>query len=77
MRWSIKERKKQVIILHKRGYTVRQIAEQLHMSTRDVTKILKENEREEKEAREREVIERGKRKKEINFVKEIRSIEII
>lgn len=63
MKFSIQERKKQVIILHKRGYTVRQIAKELRMSSRDVTKILKENEREEKEAREREVMEKEEKEK--------------
>jgi FtsZ-binding cell division protein ZapB len=63
MKFSIQERKKQVIILHKRRYTARQIAKELRMSSRDVTKILKENEREEKEAREREVIEREEKEK--------------
>ena len=63
MKFSIQERKKQVIILHKREYTARQIAKELRMSSRDVTKILKENEREEKEAREREVMEREEKEK--------------
>ncbi len=63
MRLSIQERKKQVIILHKRRYTVRQIAKELRISTRDVVAILKEYEREEKEAREREVIEREEKEK--------------
>ena len=40
---SIQERKKYVINLHKRGYTVRQIAQELHMSSRDVIEILKES----------------------------------
>ena len=39
---SIQERKKYVINLHKRGYTVLQIAQELHMSSRDVIEVLKE-----------------------------------
>ena len=39
---SIQERKKYVINLHKRGYAVRQIAQELHMSSRDAIEILKE-----------------------------------
>jgi predicted transcriptional regulator len=63
MKIPVEERKKYVISLRKRRYTERQIAKELHMSTRDVTKILKENEGEEKEAREREVIEREEKEK--------------
>jgi hypothetical protein len=58
MKLPIHGKKKYVINLRIRGYTIRQIAEALHMSTRDVEKILKEHEREEKESRKREVIER-------------------
>ena len=65
MKLSIQERKKYVISLDKRGYTIRQIAVELHMSTRDVNEILKQYKREEKEARE------------IIFIKEIKSIVII
>ena len=42
MKMSIQERKKYVINLHKRGYTVLQIAQELHMSSRDVIEVLKE-----------------------------------
>ena len=78
MKLSIQERKKYVISLDKRGYTIRQIAVELHMSTRDVNEILKQYKREEKEAREREVIEKEeKREREIIFIKEIKSIAII
>jgi|GEM_PF-2240660 len=41
MKMSIQERKKYVINLHKRGYTVRQIAQELHMSSRNVIEILR------------------------------------
>ncbi len=54
MRLSIQERKKYVIDMHKKGYTERQIAQELRISSRDIVKILKENEIEEKEVRERE-----------------------
>ncbi|HSF52078.1 MAG TPA: hypothetical protein VLA74_15075 [Nitrososphaeraceae archaeon] len=67
MKIPVEERKKYVISLRKRGYTERQIAKELHMSTRDVTKILKENKREEKEAREREIIEKEENEKERLF----------
>ena len=73
MKVSIQERKKYVISLDKRGYTIRQIAVELHMSTRDVNEILKEYKREEKEVREK----RSNRKREIIFIKEIKSIAII
>jgi DNA-binding NarL/FixJ family response regulator len=42
MKMSIQERKKYIINLHKRGYTVLQIAQELRMSSRDVIKVLKE-----------------------------------
>jgi transposase len=42
MKMSIQERKKYVINLHKRGYTVLQIAQELRMSSRDIIKVLKE-----------------------------------
>ena len=58
MKLPVDERKKYVIQLHKKGYTNRQIAQELGMSSRDIVKILKENEREEKEAREREAREK-------------------
>ena len=48
MKLSIQERKKYVIMLHTKGYTIRQIAVELHMSTRDVNEILKQYKREEK-----------------------------
>ena len=53
MKLSIQERKKYVIMLHTKGYTIRQIAVELHMSTRDVNEILKQYKREEKELRNR------------------------
>ena len=62
MKLPIQGRKKYVITLDKRGYTIRQIAVELHMSTRDVNEILKQYKREEKEARERVVIALGNRK---------------
>ena len=61
MKFPVEGRKKYVITLFKRGYTIRQIAE-LHMSTRDVNEGLKEYRREGKEAREIET--RGKEEKE-------------
>ncbi|HYJ02797.1 MAG TPA: hypothetical protein VEW92_11340, partial [Nitrososphaeraceae archaeon] len=67
MKLSIQGRKKYVIILDKRGYTIRQIAVELHMSTRDVNEILKQYKREEKEAKEREVIEKEEKEKERLF----------
>ena len=67
MKLPIQGRKKYVITLDKRGYTTRQIAEELHMSTRDVNEILKEYKREEKEAREKEVIEKEEKEKERLF----------
>jgi FtsZ-binding cell division protein ZapB len=63
MKLSIQERKKYVISLHKRGYTERQIAEELHISSRDIVKTLKESEREEKEAIEREAREKEENEK--------------
>ena len=67
MKLPIQGRKKYVITLDKRGYTTRRIAEELHMSTRDVNEILKEYKREEKEAREKEVIEKEEKEKERLF----------
>ena len=67
MKLPIQGRKKYVITLDKRGYTIRQIAEELHMSTRDVNEIHKEYKREEKEAREKEVIEKEEKEKERLF----------
>ena len=67
MKLPIQGRKKYVITLDKRGYTIRQIAVELHMSTRDVNEILKQYKREEKEAREREVIEKEEKEKERLF----------
>jgi hypothetical protein len=58
MKLPIQDRKKDVINLHIRGYTIRQIAEKLHMSSRDVTEIIKEYEREQNDARNKEVIEK-------------------
>jgi predicted transcriptional regulator len=77
MKLPIQGRKKYVITLDKRGNTIRQIAVELHMSTRDVNEILKEYKREEKEARERVVIEKEEKEREIIFIKEIKSIAII
>jgi len=67
MKLPIQGRKKYVITLDKREYTTRQIAVELHMSTRDVNEILKEYKREEKEAREKEVIEKEEKEKERLF----------
>ena len=67
MKLPIQERKKYVIMLNTKGYTTRRIAEELHMSTRDVNEILKEYKREEKEAREKEVIEKEEEEKENYF----------
>jgi transposase len=67
MKLSIQERKKYVIMLHTKGYTIRQIAVELHMSTRDVNEILKQYKREEKELRERVVIEKEEEEKERLF----------
>jgi len=67
MKLPIQERKKYVIMLNTKGYTTRRIAEELHMSTRDVNEILKEYKREEKEAREKEVIEKEEKEKERLF----------
>jgi FtsZ-binding cell division protein ZapB len=67
MKLSIQERKKYVLSSHKKGYTIRQIAEELHMSTRDVNQILKENKKEEEEAREREIIEKEEEEKDRIF----------
>jgi orotate phosphoribosyltransferase-like protein len=77
MKLPIQGRKKYVITLDKRGYTIRQIAIELHMSTRDVNEILKQYKREEKEARERVVIEKEEKEKERLFSSEIKSIAII
>ena len=67
MKLPIEERKKYVIELHKKGYTIRQIAKELHMSTRDVEKIVKEYEKEQKEARERGIVEKEEKTKEQLF----------
>ena len=63
MKLSVDERKKYVIQLHKKGYTNRQIAQELRISSRDIIKILKEDEREEKEAREREAKQKEEKEK--------------
>lgn len=60
MKIPIKERKEQVIVLHKLEHTVRQIAKELHMSGRDVSQLIREYKREEKEKREKQVIEKEK-----------------
>jgi transcriptional regulator len=54
MKLSVEERKKYVLGLHKKGYKDREIAQELRISSRDIVKILKENDREEIEERERE-----------------------
>ena len=63
MKLSVDERKKYVIQLHKKGYTNRQIAQELRISSRDIVKILKENEREEREKREIEAKEKVEEEK--------------
>ena len=68
MKLPIDDRKKYVIQLHNEEYTNRQIAKELHMSSRDVCKILKEHEREGIEAREREAIEREEKEKKSIFL---------
>jgi DNA-binding NarL/FixJ family response regulator len=67
MKFLVEERKKYVMTLVKRGDTIRQIAEELHMSTRDVNQILKEYRRKEKEAREIETREKEEKEKERLF----------
>ena len=67
MKLPVDDRKKYVIQLHNKEYTDRQIAEKLHMSSRDVNKIIKEHEREEKEAKEREAKEGEEKEKESIF----------
>ena len=69
MKLPVEERKKYVLGLHKKGYKNREIAQELRISSRDIVKILKENDREEIEDREREKRKRGKRKREIIFIK--------
>jgi hypothetical protein len=49
--------------LHKKGYTDRQIAEELRMSSRDIVKVRKENEREEKKQEKRKKKKKLKKKK--------------
>jgi FtsZ-binding cell division protein ZapB len=63
MKFPIEERKKYVIELHEKGYTNREIAQELHMSSRDIVKIRKEKEREEIESREREEKEKEEKEK--------------
>jgi predicted transcriptional regulator len=63
MKLPVDERKKYVIQLHKKGYTDRQIAQELHISSRDVVKIRKENEKDEKEVRETEEKEKAEEEK--------------
>ena len=67
MKFPIEERKKYVIELHEKGYTNREIAQELRISPRDIVKILKEYKREEKEAREREAQEKEEKEKERFF----------
>lgn len=50
-------------MLHKKGYTIRQITEELHMSSRDVEDILKKYKKEEREVRDREIIEKEEEEK--------------
>lgn len=68
MKRPIKERKEYVIILHKKEYKVRQIAKEVHMSGRDVSKLIKEHEREEKEKRENQAIEKEQNEKKKLFL---------
>lgn len=67
MKFPVEERKKYVIELHEKGYTNREIAQELRISPRDIVKILKENKRKEKEAREREAQEKEEKEKERFF----------
>ena len=67
MKLPIEERKKYVLGLHKKGYKIREIAQELHISSRDIVKILRENEREELEAREIEAKEKAEKEKEKLF----------
>ena len=67
MRLSIQERRKYVLGLNKKGYTNRQIAQELRISSRDIVKILKDNEREDIEAREIEAKEKEEKEKERLF----------
>lgn len=63
MRIPVQENKKYVIKLHKEGCTVRQISERLHISSRDVIQIIKEYEREQEEARKKEVVDKDENEK--------------
>ena len=63
MRIPVQEKKKYVIKLHKEEYTVRQISERLHISSRDVIQIIKEYEREQEEARKKEIIDKEENEK--------------
>ncbi len=67
MKLPVDERKKYVIGLHKKGYKNREIAQELHISSRDIVKILKENEREEIEAKEREEKEKAEKEEDRVF----------
>ena len=67
MKLPVEERKKYVLGLHKKGYKNREIAQELRISSRDIVKILKENDREEIEDREREEKEREEKERERLF----------
>ena len=67
MKLPVDERKKYVLGLHKKGYKNREIAQELRISSRDIVKILKENEREEIEAREREEKEKAEKEEDRLF----------
>lgn len=68
MRFSVESRKKYVIELREKKHTVREIADELRMSPRDIEKILKEHEREEKERRDIEIIENEENEKKRIFL---------
>jgi hypothetical protein len=63
MKIPIKERRKYVIELYKKNYKNREIAKELRISSRDITKILNEDKKEEKEAIEKEVKEKEEKEK--------------
>jgi hypothetical protein len=68
MKLPVDERKKYVIKLHNEEYTNRQISQELRISSRDIVKILKEHESEEKETQERKAIERKEKEKKSIFL---------
>lgn len=68
MKFSKEERKKHVKDLRDKGYTIREIAEKLEKSSRDIVEDIKEIKKEEDEAKEVEIKKRSEKEEEKLFL---------